>query len=73
MEISTPGQLLRSLGPLPETSARNPNPPKLQRSPSRGFSSHKAGWKILLLLELSLGKVLNFIRSVLGPQIAKNT
>ena len=46
MEISTPTQLLRSLGPLPETSARTP--PELPRSPSRSFSSHKAGWKILL-------------------------
>ena len=46
MEISTPRQLLRSLGPLPEASARTP--PELPRSPSRGSSSHETGWRILL-------------------------
>ena len=48
VEISTPRQLLRSLGPLPETSARTPS--KLPRSPSRSFSSREAGWKIVLFL-----------------------
>ena len=46
MQISTPRQLLRSLGPLPETSARTP--PELPRSPSRSGSSQEAGRKIVL-------------------------
>ena len=41
MEISSPRQLLRSLGSLPKTSARTPR--NLQE-----LSSHEAGWKILL-------------------------
>ena len=33
----------------PPSGNFRPNPPELPRSPSRSFSSHKAGWKILLL------------------------
>ena len=50
MEIPTPRQLLRSLGPLPETSARTP--PELPRSPSRSGSSEEAGRKIVLIILL---------------------
>ena len=32
----------------PPSGNFRPNPPELPRSPSRSFSSHKAGWKILL-------------------------
>ena len=45
MEMSTPRQLLRSLGPLPETSPRTP---ELPRSPSMSFSSREAGWRTVL-------------------------
>ena len=48
MEISTPRQLLRSLGPLPETSLRPP-PPELPRSPSMSFSNRQAGWRTVLV------------------------
>ena len=48
MEISTPVELLRSLGLLLETSARTP-PPQTFLS----FSSQEAGWKMVLIQELS--------------------
>ena len=49
-EISTPMQLLRGLGPLPETSARTPPPPQLPRSPSRRFSSREAACMEIVLV-----------------------
>ena len=46
VEMSTPRQLLRSLGPLPETSARTTQ--ELPRSPSKNFSSREAGREIVI-------------------------
>ena len=34
--------------PRPSSGNLHPNPPELPRSPSRGFSSREAGWKIVL-------------------------
>ena len=48
MEISTPRKLLRSLGPLPETS--DLAHPELPRSPSMSFSNREVGLKIVLIL-----------------------
>ena len=47
LETSTPRQLLRSLGPLPETSAWTP--PNFREVPPGAFPvMREAGWKIIL-------------------------
>ena len=47
MEISTPRQLLRSLGPLPETSARTP--PKLREVPPGAFPGARLAGRLSYL------------------------